>query len=207
MKKIFFIDFDGTITTTDVCWAMVSTYARDGWEEINRRWENKEISTVECANQTFALFHAHPDQLRAFVMNIEIDPYFADFCHWCRYKAYPIYILSDGYDFNIRIVLDKHQLHIPYYANRLLYNGGFHIECPHLNPDCGHCGTCKTSLMQSLKEENSLAVYIGDGYSDTCPARHADMVFAKDRLYSYCREHGIPALEFSDFSHILAYLE
>ncbi|MGS0763477.1 MtnX-like HAD-IB family phosphatase [Syntrophomonas curvata] len=207
MKKEFFIDFDGTITITDTCRAMVQAYARAGWEELNRRWENKEISTEECANRTFELFDATPGELKKLVEGIDIDPFFIDFWQWCRDKDYPVYILSDGYDFNIRIILSKYQLSIPFYANRLVYNGGFSIECPYLNRTCGNCGTCKTSLMGELKDADSQAVYIGDGYSDICPARQADMVYAKGTLYKYCIDQGLPALEYHDFGDILSSLE
>lgn len=207
MKKEFFIDFDGTITITDTCRAMVQAYARAGWEELNRGWENKEISTEECANRTFELFDATPGELKKLVEGIDIDPFFIDFWQWCRDKDYPVYILSDGYDFNIRIILSKYQLSIPFYANRLVYNGGFSIECPYLNRTCGNCGTCKTSLMGELKDADSQAVYIGDGYSDICPARQADMVYAKGTLYKYCIDQGLPALEYHDFGDILSSLE
>lgn len=207
MQKEFFIDFDGTITTTDTCRAMVQAYARAGWEELNRRWENKEISTEECANRTFELFDATPGELKKLVEGIDIDPFFIDFWQWCRDKDYPVYILSDGYDFNIRIILSKYQLSIPFYANRLVYNGGFSIECPYLNRTCGNCGTCKTSLMGELKDADSQAIYIGDGYSDICPARQADMVYAKGTLYKYCIDQGLPALEYHDFGDILSSLE
>ncbi|MGI6453893.1 MAG: MtnX-like HAD-IB family phosphatase [Syntrophomonadaceae bacterium] len=206
MRKAFFIDFDGTITNVDTCRAMVQAFARAGWEEINKRWENKEISTAECAQQTFALFHTTPEQIRNLLLNIEIDPYFIDFCAWCQDKSYPIFILSDGYDLNIKTILNKFRLQIPYYANKLIYDGSFNIKCPYLNDDCGNCGTCKTHLMQELKGEN-LAVYIGDGYSDTCPASQADMVFAKGTLYQYCIQQGIPAQRYQNFGHILASLQ
>ena len=207
MDKEFFIDFDGTITTTDTCWAMVQAYARAGWEEINRQWENKEISTQECAQRTFELFDATPGELQKLVEGIDIDPFFIDFWHWCRKRDYPVRILSDGYDFNIRIILNKYRLPIPYYANRLIYDRGFKIECPYLNQTCGNCGTCKTALMQKLKHAHSRTIYIGDGYSDTCPARHADLVYAKGTLYEYCADQGLPVLEYQNFHDILSSLE
>jgi 2-hydroxy-3-keto-5-methylthiopentenyl-1-phosphate phosphatase len=88
-----------------------------------------------------------------------------------------------------------------------VYDGGFKIECPHLNPDCGNCGTCKTRLMEELREPGGQTVYIGNGYSDTCPAGHADLVFAKGALYRYCRERGIGAQYFDSFCDIIAHLK
>ena len=61
--------------------------------------------------------------------------------------------------------------------------------------------------MGELKDADSQAVYIGDGYSDICPARQADMVYAKGTLYKYCIDQGLPALEYHDFGDILSSLE
>ena len=43
MKRVFFVDFDGTITKVDVCAAMVEAFAGDGWREINDLWEKAVV--------------------------------------------------------------------------------------------------------------------------------------------------------------------
>ncbi len=60
--------------------------------------------------------------------------------------------------------------------------------------------------MERLRVPEAEVVYIGDGYSDTCPAAKADLVFAKDVLYEYCREQGIPAVPFNSFQDILEFI-
>lgn len=206
MQRIFFIDFDGTITKKDVCEAMVERFAADGWQEINLLWETRKISTEECANRTFQLFQAGLEDLDTLLDTIAIDEHFKAFVDYCRSKNYPLYILSDGYDYIIEYILKKHNLDIEYFANRLIYNDGFTISCPLHNPGCGICGTCKSNLMTKLNPENRQAVYIGDGTSDLCPASAADMVFAKGRLLEYCRSKGIHAHPFDNFGDILSWL-
>jgi 2-hydroxy-3-keto-5-methylthiopentenyl-1-phosphate phosphatase len=205
MKRIFFLDFDGTITKTDTCNLLVETFAEDGWEDLNRLWEEKELSTEECANKTLKLFHASLDDLKKVLETVEIDDYFQQFLTFCQEKSYKVYVLSDGYDFNIETVFQKNGIELPYYSNKLVYDNGFKIECPLLNPSCGNCGTCKTTLMGELKEEGSQVIYIGDGYSDTCPAGHADLVFAKGALYKFCMGKGIKAVHFHSFNDIISY--
>lgn len=204
-EKTIFIDFDGTITRTDTCAAMVEAFAADGWEEINRLWEEKKISTEECANLTFQLFKATPEEIGSLMLSMEVDEFFGEFLSHCREKGYKAFILSDGYDLNIRTILQKHGLDIEFYCNELLYDrdSGFSIRCPYSNPSCGNCGTCKRTLMDRLKTEGSQAVYIGDGHSDMCPAAAADIVFAKGVLYRYCVEQSIAAIPFDNFSDIL----
>ncbi len=205
MKKVIFVDFDGTITKEDTCFAVVKAFAKNGWEEINRLWEEKKISTVECANQVFKLFDASLSDIKALVDRMEIDECFKDFLALSDTKGYEVIILSDGYDFNIQAILNRFGIDLKYYANRLIYNKqGFSIECPHQNPACKNCGTCKTSLIKELKNGADQIIYIGDGYSDMCPAAQADLVFAKDVLFSYCQEKGMNVVHISGFRDIIA---
>lgn len=205
MEKVFFIDFDGTITKQDTCEMMVKAFAKGGWEEINRLWESKELSTSECANMTFKLFNADIDNIKALMDTVDIDEYFKDFISKCRDRGYKIYILSDGYDYNIEAVLKKHDIDLPFYSNRLLYEPGkgFNIECTYSNSDCDNCGTCKTALIKELRGETDTVIYIGDGYSDTCAVESADKVYAKDSLYKYCIGKEIIATEFKSFKDII----
>jgi len=203
MKKVFFIDFDSTITKVDTCAAMVEAFARDGWEQINKLWEEKKLSTEDCANMTFDLFEADIEDIRKLLLTIDIDEHFKEFLELCKEKDYKVYILSDGYDFCIKTILDRYNIDVPYYSNKLLYNGNFKIECVYKNSSCGNCGTCKTSLMDKLKEPGDQVVYIGDGYSDTCAAKNAHIVFAKGSLLKYCMEKGINAIPYNNFSDII----
>ena len=204
MNKQFFVDFDGTITKEDVVGVIVQTFCRDGWKEINDRWEKKDISTVECARQTFKLFDAAEKDLYRVLDTIEFDDCFVPFVKTCRAQGYPVYILSDGYDLMIEYLLKKHGLSdLPFFANRLVRkNGGYDIACPYLNPICGQCGTCKKTILQALKKEGCTTVYIGDGYSDTCVIEAADIVYAKKDLLAYCRRRNIPVIPFHNFSDI-----
>lgn len=204
---VLFVDFDGTITKQDVCAAMVEAFAGAGWREINKRWERKEISTEQCANMTFNLFQADLSDLKRLLDTMEIDEYFKEFLGLCRERGHRVYVLSDGYDLCIEAVFEKYHINVPYYANRMIYDGSFKIECPGTNPACGICGTCKTRLMEELKGEGNTVVYIGDGYSDTCPATRADVVFAKKDLYRFCRDNGVSARYFTDFKEIIIYLK
>ncbi|WP_422444954.1 MtnX-like HAD-IB family phosphatase [Thermoanaerobacterium sp. DL9XJH110] len=206
MVVTFFVDFDGTITKQDTCDAMAKAFARGDWESIDLLWKERRLSTEDCARETFKLFDADGEKLKKFLQdNIEIDDYFIPFLKLCGKKGYMVYVLSDGYDFNIDTVFKKYGItDIPYYSNRLIIDGSlFDIECTHRSVSCPQCGTCKTEIMEKLKPENGLAVYIGDGYSDICPAKKADVVFAKESLLSYCRKNSIPARSFKDFEDII----
>jgi len=199
---MFFIDFDGTITKQDVCSAMVTKFAKEGWEKINLQWEEGTLSTEECAQLTLELMDVEPEQLDVFFEKTEIDNTFIEFVAWAEHQEYPVSILSDGYDNYIKKVLTRYGLEIPYYANHLEYEQGWRIKCLHGDKDCQKCGVCKTELMQELVQPGYISIYIGDGYSDICPAEYADIVFAKDSLARLCREKGIPFHPYEDFCDI-----
>lgn len=206
-KFILFTDFDGTISSEDFCAAMVKRFAREGWAELNRLWEEKLMSTEECAQRTLELMDVEPEELEAFLKTIDIDSSFLPFVIWAEKKGYPLYILSDGYDNYIKEALDKYGLALTYYANHMEYDRGWKIRCSYLDEECDKCGVCKTGLIKKLMQPGYTSVYIGDGYSDICPAEYCDIVFAKKNLALLCREKGIEFYHYSDFNDVQKIME
>lgn len=203
MDKIIFVDFDGTITKVDTCEAMVKAYASGKTEEINRLWEQKKLTTIECATEVFKLLNTDLKGIETLMDTIEIDEYFIDFISLCKEKGYEVYILSDGYDFNINRILTRYGINIPFYSNKLLYDKGFQIDCPNYNSSCGKCGTCKTNLIKVLNPKEYDTIYIGDGYSDTCAVSNSNIIFAKGSLYKFCIENNLNAILFDSFKDII----
>lgn len=207
MGKTFFLDFDGTVCKKDMVAEMVFKFCRPGWQELNQRWEQGELSTEDCAKLTFQLMDASWDDILQLANSMELDDFFVDFVNLCQIRHYPIYILSDGYTELIKLVLNRYGLDwIPVYANHLQYqNGLFDIQCRNLNDQCVKCGTCKTTLLQQL-QDNHQAIYVGDGHSDMCVCHKAQVVFAKDTLWDYCLKNNVPALHYDSFKDIINWL-
>ncbi|AKL95651.1 2-hydroxy-3-keto-5-methylthiopentenyl-1-phosphate phosphatase MtnX [Clostridium aceticum] len=207
MEKVnyaFFVDFDGTITKRDVCEAIIMQLADSGWEEINKKWETKELSTLECAKETFKLFtRKDPEAFREIADTIEIEEGFKDFVTYCQAKGYPVYILSDGYDYYIEYILNKEGFTLPYYANQLTFSTSIEVTAPYSSKHCNLCGVCKTNLMEQLKKSSEKSIYIGDGSSDFCPVEKADYVFAKKKLLDHCLTLGRQVYGFDNFNDIL----
>ncbi len=203
MDRMIFTDFDGTITKTDSCSSMVQAFAAPGWEENDRLWREKKISTAECARRIFEGFSASPEELKKFIEAIEIDPLFLAFLNAAEAQGDTVTVLSDGYDHNINIIFKKYGIELPFYANCLQYDKGFSVLTPYHNPSCGRCGTCKKTLVNTLNPKGKPTVYIGDGYSDFCGAAACDTVFAKGVLLKHCRKNGVKATPFEGFDEIL----
>lgn len=209
MKRIFFTDFDGTVTQVDTCYTMVQAFAKGDWESLNDLWEQKKLDTEEVARRTFALFDTDPKALDELLATLEIDPGFPSFARAVRKKGDRLYILSDGYDYCIRSILRREGLgDIPFYSNCLEISGrSFGMTSGRRNPDCGICGTCKRSLMRELRDGAGQVIYIGDGASDQCAGAAAEILFAKDGLARYCIRQDIPFHPFKTFFDILAWYE
>lgn len=202
-------DFDGTIATRDVTDSLLEEFALPGWEEIESAWKNGRIGSRDCMSGQVDLIRATRRQLDDHLDSVEIDPGFPAFAATCADAGVPLTVVSDGLDYAIRRILVRHGLGgLPILANRLEMAGPdrYRLAFPHANPDCAKSsGTCKCAIAASGATGGArggvLNLLIGDGASDMCAAGAVDLVFAKDKLLTYCRDRHLPFVAFRDFVH------
>lgn len=209
-KLTLFIDFDGTISRQDVSNAMLKRFCRGDWQRFNRLWERGEMSTADCAAAVLALMEVTPQELDDFFREQEIDPFFAEFAAWAREQGLDLYVLSDGFDNYIRIIMDKFGLNFDFWANHLEYRqdgGGWSMTSAYGSASCDQCGVCKKELIEKLRIPGRPCIYIGDGYSDACAAPSCDLILARDQLAILLQEQGLPRVEFSDFAQVRSIIE
>lgn len=210
-KILIVCDFDGTACTVDMGNKILNRFAGDGWRDINRAYCASEIGSRVAYTKVGPLFRGSRGEMVEFVRaNASMDPSFEDFYHFCSQRGYDLKIASDGLDFYIETVLEKHGLaDIEYYSNTVLFTDGegLKIGFPHLNDRCGHCGTCKSGIVKELRSRYDRIIYVGDSYSDVCPSGFADLVFAKFILYEKCRENGTACIRYENFFDIMIYLK
>jgi 2-hydroxy-3-keto-5-methylthiopentenyl-1-phosphate phosphatase len=123
-----------------------------------------------------------------------LDTDFVDFYRLCRQNGIDVKIVSDGLDFYIEALLMRHGLaELEYSANRTIFKGneGISFEFPGASKGCGRCDNCKRAILQRCRPEYRRIIYIGDSYSDICPAKEADLVFAKTILYEKHTKNGL----------------
>lgn len=207
MKKIdaIYCDFDGTITKNDSVNEFFEKYTEGKWLESEKLWIEGKISSRENAIiQVGLLKNVSQKQLEDYINSIEIDDYFLDFVDYVKSKNIKLTILSDGFDLFIKKILERYDLDIPFYANRLIYkDGDFNIEFPYYNENCDKkAGMCKC---QKVKENKFC--YIGDGTSDLCIASKADLLFASKNLHEYCTKNSINHYYFETFNNIVKKLK
>jgi 2,3-diketo-5-methylthio-1-phosphopentane phosphatase/HAD superfamily hydrolase (TIGR01509 family) len=207
MKQLILCDFDGTISTRDMGYELLSTFARGGMEEIDRQYREGKIGSREAYARIALLCEATPHQMETFITERAlIDPYFRRFLDFCLRKGIDLKIVSDGFDIYIGRILEHHRIApIPTFANRISFKRGgkIHMEYPYYNGECGRCGTCKRAILRQSRPLYDRIAYIGNGYSDRCAAREADRVYAKDALFEYCVRGGIDCTYFDHFGEVM----
>jgi 2,3-diketo-5-methylthio-1-phosphopentane phosphatase len=206
-------DFDGTTAKNDVGNLFFRTFAGKRCYDIVRLWKEGKISSKECLVQECEIARITKPEFEAFVDEQELDPFFPEFVHFCRAQGFEIEIVSDGLDFYVDRIIKNHHLDafVHTYANRLVFQNHDRItaEFPYFEDGCGRCANCKGFHVRRARKGAKKIIYIGDGLSDRCGAREADIVFAKRGrdLLPFCQEAGIHHSEFNNFQDVRMTLE
>lgn len=211
-KALIISDFDGTVCPVDVGSAVLSRFTRKSSDEIDREYVKTSIGSREAYRKIAPLMTVSADCLRAYVLKrSRIDPFFAKFYRLAKKKGVDVKIVSDGLDFYIRAILDKHRLgEIEFYSNTVAFGGEdtLTFDFPQANALCGRCGTCKSKILHDHRLMYEKIIYVGDGHSDICPSQYADLIFAKGELLKKCRrESAVPYRAFHDFREVSEYLK
>jgi len=201
-------DFDGTISVRDVGVSILDKFAQvDDWRAIEKHILQQGGKSYQYLPAVYAGWCTRESDVLRFVdEEIQIDPAFPRFVSLCRAKGYKLEIVSDGLNIYIERLLSANGLDgIPYTSNVVeLSRSGAYFRFPHRSLDCGKCGNCKKQRVITARARGAgPVVYIGDGISDHCPAREADIVFAKDKLRRYCQANNIDFILFNNFDDIM----
>jgi 2,3-diketo-5-methylthio-1-phosphopentane phosphatase len=204
MKTAIFCDFDGTISRRDVGYNIFRHFSGGQNELLLPDWKAGRLSTRDCLRQEAAMVKATPDELYRYIDQFELNAGFHEFVSTCVRNEIPLHVASDGLDFYINRILEKNNLaHLSVVTNKaILENGGITVEFPHDNISCKRCGICKGERIQEFRRQTNgeyKIIFIGDGYSDACGAREADIVFAKKDLEQYCERQNIDYFPYDTF--------
>jgi 2,3-diketo-5-methylthio-1-phosphopentane phosphatase len=198
-----FIDFDGTIAREDVGNLFFRTFGGPECDALVGRYRSGELSAVELFRaEASAIGRLDPGAVAAFLSARETDPGFPRLAAFCREREINLCVVSDGLDAYIGPLLERAGgAGIPFVSNAAVFgepDGSGRrpvgLVFPHTDAVCDRCACCKRNVMLARSGDDDVLVYVGDGYSDRCPARYADLVFAKGELQTYCREQNISYL-------------
>lgn len=205
-------DFDGTISKLDATDAILEALAEPEWREIEALWVRGAIGSRECLERQVGCLRASGHQLNALIDGVEIDPAFADFVSFCKRRAIPLAIVSDGLDYVIKRILERERITgISVFANALaaVAPASFSISFPHARIRCGS-GVCKCAVLQHLRQlwDGRQLMFVGDGRSDFCAAASAaDFVAAKSSLLDHLSARLLPCVAYDSFSDVQSILD
>lgn len=203
-----FIDFDGTITTKDVGEEFFLKFG-DPIEADNiiKRWLNGDLNSTEMWGELCdTIKNFNMSEYEKFLETIELDEAFHEFIEFCDEHNLEYTIVSDGFDFYIDRILERENLgHIKRYTNKLkLDNDGNLIPSfPHTDAECSKCANCKRNKVISNSGDEEFTLYIGDGWSDTCPVQHCDYILAKGSLLKFCEKNRISYFPYNNFHNVI----
>jgi 2,3-diketo-5-methylthio-1-phosphopentane phosphatase len=206
-EKIFFCDFDGTITKRDTLDFLLEEHADERWLIYEEEWKQGIIGSRTCLEKQIECIDKFSmKNFEDFIEKIEIDESFITFYHEVLERKLPFYIISDGFNLIIERVFKKYHLPKPIiFSNQLTIQEDKLVPSfPRSNP--GLClvqsGMCKCSVIENEKKE---IIYIGDGKSDLCASRLAKTLFAKGNLQKLCNDVNRAFLPFTNFAEIHKY--
>ncbi|KAF9058370.1 HAD-like domain-containing protein [Rhodocollybia butyracea] len=220
-KFVVLSDWDGTITTYDSNDYMTDNlgFGRERRRELNIDILEDRITFRDAFREMLASvvakgysFEECKDILRK---NIKLDPGFKEFYAWCKANDIPVIIVSSGMTPTIRAVLtnlvgEDSANEIEIISNDVDINpdGTWEIKFRHPTSGFGHDKSQAILPYRDLANPPTL-FFFGDGVSDMSAAKHADVLFVKEKDYgendlaAYCTKLGIKHILFSDFSKAL----
>ncbi|MFX0205949.1 MAG: MtnX-like HAD-IB family phosphatase [Candidatus Hodarchaeota archaeon] len=212
-QKIF-LDFDGTITRVDVGVMLLDRFGAPDWRYYDEQFEKGQISMRECLNNEWNGFKGTQDQIfQEIIPRVEIELGFDNFVKEISKKEIPLAIVSDGFKFYIREILERNNIDtdsLEMYVNQANVDSDGKVTIFYITDECEHgCANCKVFFVKAAQQEGYLTIYVGDGISDFYPAQVADIIFAKSgrSLERFCKEKKIIYHPFQDFYDILKILE
>lgn len=208
MKNKFkiFIDFDGTVTTSDVGESMFLEFGDK--KEVKKIIANllaDKISSKECwLALCNSVTRVKKQDLDIFIGKMTIEPTFKDFTSFCNDSGIDYFILSDGFDYYIEKILKREKLsEVKIYANVLeILNDKLIPSFPYLDIDSPESANCKRNHIINNSGDDEYTVFVGDGNSDRNAAQFCDFIFAKNDLLKYCEKERISYYPFDNFNDV-----
>jgi 2-hydroxy-3-keto-5-methylthiopentenyl-1-phosphate phosphatase len=204
-------DFDGTATSRDTLHVIIERYGTRGiWEELEPRLRAGEITIEEAMEREFRGVRATFEEARDLVLHqAPLRPGFGDFVAWSRERGHRLVIFSNGFRCIIEAVLDHGGVEgVQVMAHDARFSPeGTTIVWSERGDLCDLCGRrCKRHDLGNHRRDEPV-VYLGDGISDRCAIRAADVAFARDGLAEYLAAEEVAFLPFRDFHDVRRALE
>ena len=211
MKSLqFYLHFAGTITQTDVVDMILERFADKSWQLVEKEWQEGRIGSRECLTQQMEFVKASPGDLKKISDEVKVDPFFLSFLQLMRRSGVQVAIVSDGFGFIIRHILEKYLgaypeilKSIPVYCNNIEWTAAAPKVIFGSEEVCVHaCANCKPAVIRKTAGMDDMVLFVGDGLSDRYAAQVSHRTFAKGKLLKFCRDHALVHEAYANFKDI-----
>jgi 2-hydroxy-3-keto-5-methylthiopentenyl-1-phosphate phosphatase len=210
MSPIIVLDFDGTLTVTDVGRALCERYADPSWETSIRQWLRGEITFPQAQERVWRTIPADRAALLAYARERgHLRAGAEQLFEAAQAGAVDLVLASGGFDLYIEPLLGaRAALFRDCYYNQLrVIEGVLCTVFPHSDLACKGCGVCKGKVIARYPQLEQRVLFCGDGTSDRCALSSDCELFAvRDSDFDrYCRIKGVTYTPFDDFTTVLAH--
>jgi 2-hydroxy-3-keto-5-methylthiopentenyl-1-phosphate phosphatase len=205
MTTVVQCDFDGTVTTEDMGFFLLDTFASQEWRDWLELYRRDQITVGEFNSRAFATVRASQDEMiEATLGQVKLRKGFTELVGYCRQKDFRLAIVSNGLDFYIASILENAGLgDVEAHAARTWFRPGG-LEVKYIGPDGVPLDSdFKAAYTRLFLKEGYRVVYVGNGPSDIIPASLCQHIFARDGLLEYCQEKRLPCQPFEDFHDVI----
>lgn len=206
------LDYDGTMTTHECNEIALQYFVGDAWRPIEDELRADRLSHAEGFDRQVALIQAPRDEFLGMLTAVaEPAPGLAAFLVALAERGGRAAIVSAGLREAIEGFWRRESLPaLDLYASELIGDGPdggppYRLGFNDALGDCPRCGaaSCKAAVLRALRRPGDVVIVFGDGASDLCPAREADLTFARDHLAERCAAEGLEWRPLDDFGAVL----
>ena len=198
-------DFDGTLCERDIGTAILERWCAIDWQSLEDRWQNGLTSSRENMTKQWSAVRASADEIARFAAAQRPRRGARRFLERAARAGLRMVVASDGLDLYIGPFLAAHgmdRLVTVYCASMRREPDGWRLETPLARPERCRFATCKCAVMEELLPDGGPFILIGDGVTDVCCAKRAQLVFARSKLLEYARANGMDCVAFETFDEI-----
>jgi len=212
-RMLALLDYDGTITTHECNEIALQPLVGNEWWELEEESYADRMSHAEVFQRQVGLIRAPRAEVIGRLLEVaEPMPGLRDFFTELRLREGHSAIVSAGFREVIEALWRREALPpMQLFASELVGEGPddgppYRLEFSDALGDCPRCGpaSCKAALLRTLRRPGDVVLVFGDGPSDLCPAREADITFARGHLAERCAAEGLEWRALSDFGVVMA---
>jgi len=198
-RVLLLLDFDGTLTDHDTLDLLVAEHAPGVWLEAERALTDGTMTLNELIAFEFGHVHATLDEALAVLRaRVALRPGLEELIDFCHERFIDPVVVSSGFTEVIEPMLAWGGVKLPVVAHSAAFSPEGTTVTFLARESCDACGEpCKRMELDRLAAGRQIA-YVGDGWSDRCAAKAADLVFARGTLAEHLAAEGVPFQPFDD---------